>query len=670
MSDVPPTIGRYKIDRVIGRGGMGVVYRARTPQGEPVALKAIAHDLIAGDTPEVIVARFEREVSIGQHLDHPGIVKVLDHGEDRDDLFMVMELVEGETLHQAAGGRPRMRQLIDWMLQLLHGLGYAHEHGVIHRDIKFGNIMVTASEQVKLMDFGIAHLAGSELTQNADFLGSPAYMAPEQMSGGVIDARTDLYAVGVILFRLLTGKPPFSGTLAKVMHDAMMRPAPLPSTLSQTNGSFDPIVAKALAKSPADRFSSAGQFAEALSAVSGTGSVATAPQEDDVTVYVASSPRQQQTTEADLVNALNEAISVGVTAQRGAGIRRMLKSGVSISPAMARQIDDSVVVPLADRALEAVPAPDSAPVSIPGNWMATIQVVADLAEAANDLNLAEAPEARDQIVAALLGAVLSYRRRFAAALDADEPDLARLSIDLLRLDVLHEAIECLGAPAAAARTALAQRQIAGKVMATVNDIVARFTETGDALARFGVANLLVEVEELVVIADRLLVDAPGPANEDDIAGAVIDRFLDLAGQLSDAVVAELADEVARGSSDVKAFDQRLRQLGLIYLFATRLRGGGKREKVRQLVDRTHAAVNRLAAALNKALTAGLAEVSRRSDGPAPNDLQAAARVAFAQLTAVFDLAERFGWIDLRRRLLADLRSRLIENPELSTMLDA
>ena len=207
-------------------------------------------------------------------------------------------------------------------------------------------------------------------------------------------------------------------------------------------------------------------------------------------------------------------------------------------------------------------------------------------------------------------------------------------------------------------------------MARVNAIIGRFTEMRDALSRFGVANLLLEVEELVVIAERLVGDTELDVSGDGahIAIDVVETFLDQAGHLAEIVVDELIGDVARPGADARQFDGRLRQLGLIYLFATRLRAERTVHGKRALVDRVHAALARLADRIKAVLTDGLSASASGSDDRTRR-LQAVTRLAVAQLTSVFDLAERFGWIELRRSLLSDLRGQLIGSAEFSAMLE-
>jgi serine/threonine protein kinase len=260
------TVGKYRIADRIGRGGMGTVYRAvdETLDRE-VAIKVLNPDL--GD-PEVL-KRFRAEAVVLARLNHPGIATIYELTRHEDDLLMVMEFVRGETL-QALSERlgplaaPHAAHLC---LQILDALGHAHRAGVVHRDLKPANIMVTDDGLVKVMDFGIARVLGTEHMTHAGFMmGTPAYMAPEQVLGTDVDGRADLYAAGVVFYRLLSRELPFTAETAIAMVQKQIGDLPTPI------GTFRPdlplwcglMIERALAKQPADRYQSAEEFKAAL----------------------------------------------------------------------------------------------------------------------------------------------------------------------------------------------------------------------------------------------------------------------------------------------------------------------------------------------------------------------------------------------------------------------
>jgi predicted Ser/Thr protein kinase len=227
--------GRYELLEVVGRGGAGVVYRARDKQrGEYVAVKML-HESVADD-PELL-QRFEREARVLRRLRHPAIVRLRDFGYDAQRPFLVMEFVEGRPLQQLLPlPRPRALALV---LELCDALRHAHERGLVHRDVKPGNILVDPNGRVRLADFGIAGFldtqAEARLTASSHVVGTPAYMAPEARCGAAPDPRMDVYSLGVVLYQLLTGQLP--------MGCFELPPAP-----------FDTVVKRALAPDPANRY--------------------------------------------------------------------------------------------------------------------------------------------------------------------------------------------------------------------------------------------------------------------------------------------------------------------------------------------------------------------------------------------------------------------------------
>ena len=260
------TVGKYRIVERLGRGGMGTVYKAidETLDRE-VAIKVLNADL--GDTD--ILKRFRAEAVTLARLNHPGIATLYELYRDDDDLLMVMEFVRGETVHELSErlGALAAPQAAHLAMQVLDALSHAHRAGVVHRDLKPANLMITEMGIVKVMDFGIARVLGTEhFTQGGYMMGTPAYMAPEQVLGGDIDGRADLYAVGVVLYRLLSGQLPFSADTAIAMVQKQVNDSPTP--ISQFQPDLPPwcarVLSQALAKSPADRFQTADEFRTAL----------------------------------------------------------------------------------------------------------------------------------------------------------------------------------------------------------------------------------------------------------------------------------------------------------------------------------------------------------------------------------------------------------------------
>jgi eukaryotic-like serine/threonine-protein kinase len=263
-------IGRYAVLAELGCGAMGVVYKARDPQLDRlVAIKTVRRDLgLAREEDAELRKRVYQEATAAGRLTHPNIVAIHDVIEFDGIPYIVMEYVEGPTLADliAAEGSVPPPQAVRLVIDVCHGLEYAHGHGVIHRDIKPSNILVTASGTAKLSDFGIARVAGSHVTRTGAFLGTPAYMAPEQLRGRALDGRSDIFALGVTLYEALTGVPPFQGEdLAAVLYQVVHgTPVPLSERNPAVPRSLEAVTERALAKDPQARPATARAFGEAL----------------------------------------------------------------------------------------------------------------------------------------------------------------------------------------------------------------------------------------------------------------------------------------------------------------------------------------------------------------------------------------------------------------------
>ena len=272
----PLKIGRYEILRELGRGAMGVVYEATDPAlGRTIALKTI-HPAIAGKLDlQVFETRFFTEARETARLQHPGIVIVHDVGRDSDSgiLFIALEHLRGRTLAELTDGGRGLpwREATRILASVARALHHAHQHGIVHRDMKPGNVMVLDSGETKIMDFGIAKIEAGlhHLTTPGEFLGTPLYMAPEQAQGGPVTPRTDVFALGAIGFTLLTGRPAFLGdSVARIITRVVSEDPGPPSLIAPgVPPEIDGIVARALAKDPAGRFADMQAMAEDLEAV-------------------------------------------------------------------------------------------------------------------------------------------------------------------------------------------------------------------------------------------------------------------------------------------------------------------------------------------------------------------------------------------------------------------
>jgi serine/threonine-protein kinase len=267
-TSLPDSFGKYAVTALLGEGAMGVVYKGFDPSiGRLVAIKTIRR-LPAGDNRDVLADRFVNEARAVGRLNHPGIVAIYELGQQEDTAFIVMEYVEGQDLASMLEAKQNISEalLLALMSQLLEALEYAHARGVWHRDIKPANLIVTTDGQLKVTDFGIARIESAAITQVTSTIGTPGYMAPEQYVGEKFDHRVDLFAAGVLLYRMLSGKAPFTGSSETVMYNIMNTQAqPLHELLSPELAAFyEPVIARALAKKPEDRFASAAAFRTAL----------------------------------------------------------------------------------------------------------------------------------------------------------------------------------------------------------------------------------------------------------------------------------------------------------------------------------------------------------------------------------------------------------------------
>ncbi len=263
-------IGKYDIVRELGRGAMGIVYEGVDPYiGRKVAIKTIRFDVLTAPAEQQEAQqRFMREARSAGNLSHPSIVTIYEVGEHEGLSFIAMEFIAGESLESmiAARRRPPFEGVVDLIAQIGDALDYAHRNGIIHRDIKPANILVATDGRPRIVDFGIARIASSSLTQTNTVLGTPSYMAPEQIAGLPVDHRADLFALGAILYELLTFERAFSGdNVTTVIYKIMNVAPPSPRVFDQSLSSgLDAVLSVALAKDPAERYQSGRALAEDL----------------------------------------------------------------------------------------------------------------------------------------------------------------------------------------------------------------------------------------------------------------------------------------------------------------------------------------------------------------------------------------------------------------------
>ncbi len=260
--------GRYQIVAELGRGSMGVVYKAHDPQiDRMIALKVLREDRVTSDD---FVRRFLKEAMAVGRLSHPGIVTVYDVGQDQGSIYIAMEFLQGRPLDELMAARKfSVEEIVDIGIQTARALHYAHQHGIVHRDIKPPNIIYSPEGSIRVTDFGIARIedpGGHQMTQVGEILGTPMYMSPEQVMGQTLDGRSDLYSLGVILYQMTTGKRPFQGTTLASIFRAITQDTP------ETPHVLDPAIPEALSdlimklldKEPVRRFASGEDLIEAF----------------------------------------------------------------------------------------------------------------------------------------------------------------------------------------------------------------------------------------------------------------------------------------------------------------------------------------------------------------------------------------------------------------------
>ncbi len=678
-------LGAYRLETLLGRGAMGAVYRGvRVNDGALTAIKTIHADLLAGREHKAMQARFRQEARIGMQLRHPLIVQVYDCGEQDDLLYLTMELVEGQELGCLLTQRPALPLGMNLaiVLQVLNALAYAHQHGVIHRDIKPANIMVRQNYTIALTDFGIAHLSGSQLTQVGELLGSPLYMAPEQLRGEPVDPRTDLFSTGVLLYFLLTHCKPFmadslAALMQKILHEEPLPPSSVNRTLPAV---FDAVLHRALAKDPAQRFASAAEFATALRQARTEAFNATVitpfPRSRRPITPLSGSDSDQPTAIVPTVEAwiepmttlVEECLTERATAGRLNRLAQQLAVVLKLVGRAAAGDDETAerrrlqkwyaslpLTALAEQIERDAPLPGRSLHEARGDWLELVRLFTLLRNAGRQIS--DTPEldaVYNRIIEKLTGTFLNYSNVLNARLfSVDGPQLTRLSADLMRLDVLQLALEGLEADAEVRHVRQTLLLFANQVMSRINALIRQFLEDHDPLARFDVANLLVEVDELIALAERLLAGGSVIAATGQPGGAAMAEFIDNARMLGRVLADELIRQIQQEhrhtvgieqpsfSSGQTVFVGRLRQLGLLYRFVAYWQtSDGRMESLRLLATEMHYQLEDITDALFAALQM-----------TADAESSIAANLLWARLTIIADLAEQFGWPELHQRVL-------------------
>ena len=680
-------LGSYRIEAMLGRGAMGVVYRGiGINDGQTVAIKTVRADLLAGTEREAILTRFRQEAYIGMRLRHPRIVRVHDYGEQDQILYLVMEWIAGEELGRLLERQPNLplTMRLALLLQLLHALAYAHAQGVIHRDLKPANILVRKDYTIMLSDFGIAHIDGSELTQLGDLLGSPLYMAPEQLRGELLDPRADLFAVGVVLYVLLTRQKPFAaGSLATLMQRILHEEPSLPSTIDQRlSPVFDAIVQRALAKDRVQRFADAHEFAAALRQARTATLEATVvvpgrrlPKAIDpsaeTTPDAAIPPTDLDVLTAQIESQMRDCLAERTTSRRLEQIARTLENWFALteraevfdSPEWRRLQDlctGESLTALVARIQEDAPLPGRPSRAARGDWLELIRLFVQIHNAGRRLEAVHVADmARTRIIQQLTAAFLQYAQTLNPLLFRDDnPQLLQISADFMRLDVLQLALVELGANAEERYVQQMLLLFANQVMTKVNAMIRQFLNHHDPVAGFGVASLLVEIEELIVLAERLIEGNEAAAEETaGWGGTIVAEFVDHVDKLNQKIAQELilkvqseTHSVTRDTEDREQslFNGQLRQMGLLYRLATCLEARAPDATLRRLAADTHRFLNEL--------TDHLLAIARTSIDSEQSQVR---EWPWTRLSIIAELAERFGWPELHQRVLLAIRERAV-----------
>jgi serine/threonine-protein kinase len=377
-SNIGDRIGDYEVVGILGAGGMGKVYKVRNVISDRVeAIKVLLPELT--NVPE-LADRFLREIKVLATLEHPHIAALRTAQRIDNQLVMVMELVEGVTVEDKLKNGPLpVDQAVDIVAQVLSALSYAHARGVIHRDIKPANMMVTEGGVVKLMDFGIAKAAGDrKLTMTGTTLGSLFYMSPEQIKGGELDPRSDLYSLGVSLYEMVTGARPFKGDSDFSIMSAHLEMPPVPpiEVDPRLPAALNEIILMAIVKDPAKRFQSATAFGAAIGSVGGrVPSAAAARPPQRMAAAAASSvpttaPPRSGSSRRGLYMALGAVVVVLVLVAGAIVVPRVLRTRAGESPASAQQeaplpaaSAEQQPAPSQPAATEPVPVQESGPVA-------------------------------------------------------------------------------------------------------------------------------------------------------------------------------------------------------------------------------------------------------------------------------------------------------------------
>jgi len=650
-------VGPYDIHQSLGQGALGMVYRAIDDRdGSPVALKLVRKDVLSEPECDDLLRRFQRDVEITGGLDHAHVLRALEAGETDEVLYIATELVAGGRLADLPLGSLSVERVVALFLQLLDALSFLHAQGIVHRDIHPVGLLVTTDGLIKLSNFGAAQGTSLPLVTGG-VIGTPPYLAPEQLLGVPVDARADLYAVGSTLFHAVTGKKPYEGSLAEVMAAMLESPVPRPSQINaKVPASLDLVLIKAMAKHPDDRYRSAEEFAAALRhAVISVPARRPAPRE--VLPDLGDGPDgARRHIHLLLVRGLD-----GTVTPHLADLRREIAVALD-QPASTAQRDALAQMlevgaqALNDMVLAHAPLPGQPSAEQRTDWMDTVHLFDTVRAALVRLGRGDQVEplvhglARDLTVTALL--YLNEVNR--QVLSPDHVELGHITANLIRLDVLEWALEVLNAREAVRDLRISSRMIAGQVLRKVSATIRGFIDFPDDTARFDVAGVLVDIEALIALADRTIEDDPQLGATTDRSYAkvmgreIVADFIEAARRLAAFIADELMGQIGESGCDMVTFAAKLRHVGRLHQFAVRVEDRQCRPLAMRLTEEVRISVDSLAADIVAAL--------HEAGGPA-------SALLYRQLTAVHDVAVEQGWNQFAEDLLGALRESLLEQAE-------
>lgn len=630
-----------------------MVYRAVNEfSGDVVALKLVRKDVLSPGEGEDLLARYRRDVDLTARLDHPHVLKALEAGETGDFYYLVTELVSGGRLADQPLGSLDLGEVLGWFLQLLDALAFLHGQGIVHRDIHPIGLLVTTQGGIKLSNFGVA-LGGSEPFASTSVIGTPPYLAPEQVLGVAVDGRADVYAAAASLFHVVTGRKPFARpSLAETIGAILDAPPPSASRINpRVPDLLDEVLRTALAKHPDDRYADAAAFAEALRQV--VAQLPPNPDEIKADELGEGPEGLRRRIHLLLVRGLEHSVSPHLDdVRRLLGMFLELDAAPDQCQALAGVMTQAAEA-LRDLILVHAPLPGQSAAGSRSDWMDAVHLFDTLRSGLIRLGDGDvvAPMvrgmARDLTVTALLYLNEVNRQVFSP----DHVELGRITANLIRLDVLEWALEVLNARDAVRDIRVSSRMIAGQVLRRVSATIRDFAEHGDDLARFDVASVLLATEELIDLADRSIQQDPDSSTDSERSYArvlgreIVTDFIDAARRLTAVTADELMSQIGDAASDVAAFAAKLRQLGRLHQFAVRVEDEHCRGPAMRLTEDIRQTIDTLGSDVIAALS--------QSTG-------ADARVLHRQLTAIHVVAIDQGWSRFAEDLLTVSRESLLQ----------